>query len=88
MDCSPAEALHPSHGEPSRGACRTSLQCGVLRWYVASWNVGTLLDVESSIETARKGCHVIVEDERKIDQVVSELDRYHVVMTGLRLTGL
>ena len=48
QDCSPAEALHPSQGRPSLGAHRASQ-----KWYVASWNVRTLLDVESSIETAR-----------------------------------
>ena len=40
QDCPPAEALHPSQGEPSLGAHRASQ-----KWYVASWNVRTLLDV-------------------------------------------
>ena len=49
-------------------------------WYVASWNVWTLLNVEGSIETARD-CDASVIDERKIDQVISELDRYRVMVT-------
>ena len=53
QDCSPAEALHPSRGEPSLGAHRASQ-----KWYVASWNVMTLLDVEGLIETARATCVV------------------------------
>ena len=47
----------------------------VFWWYVASWNVRTLLDVEGSIATARRRCDVSVVDERKIDQVVSELEK-------------
>ena len=50
--------------------------CGILE--LASWNLRTLVDVEGSVETARHGCEVSVMDERKIDQVVSELDRYCV----------
>ena len=44
------------------------------------------MDVDGSIETARRGCDVSVVDERKIDQVVSELDRYRVVVAGLQET--
>ena len=84
QDCSPAEALHPSQGEPSLGAHRASQ-----KWYVASWNVRTLLDVEGSIETARGFSDVSVVDERKVDQVLSELDRYGVVVLDCkRLNGL
>jgi len=81
QDCSPAEALHPSQGEPSLGAHRASQ-----KWYVASWNVRTLLDVEGSIETARGFGDGSVVDERKLDQVLSELDRYGVVVAGLQET--
>ena len=55
-------------------------------WYVASWNVRTLLDVDGSIATARRRCDVSVVDERKIDQVVSELEKYRVVVAGLQET--
>ena len=50
---------------------------------MASWNVQTLLDVEGSIATAGRRCDVSVVDERKIDQVVSELEKYRVVVAGL-----
>ena len=86
QDCSPAEALHPSQGEPSLGALRASQMRGFSLWYVASWNVRTLVDVEGSIETARGGCDISVVDERKIDQVVSELDKYRVVVAALQET--
>ena len=55
-------------------------------WYVVSWNVRTLLDVDGSVATARRHCDVIVVDERKIDQVVSELEKYRVVVAGLQET--
>ena len=43
------------------------------------------MDVEGSIATARRR-DVSVVDERKIDQVVSELERYRVVVAGLQET--
>ena len=45
-----------------------------------------LVDVEGSVETARHGCEMSVMDERKTDQVVSELDRYCVVVAALQET--
>ena len=51
--CSPAEALHPSQGRSSNCAHRT---CNTCVWFIASWNVRTLLDVEGSVETARQSC--------------------------------
>ena len=44
------------------------------------------MDVEGSIATARRRCDVSVVDERKIDQVVSELEKYRVVVAGLQET--
>ena len=86
QSCSPAEALHSSQGEPSNSAHRTRQMRGVLVWHMASWNVRTLVDVEGSIETARQNCDANVVDERKIDQVVSELDKYQVVVGALQET--
>ena len=60
--------------------------CGFSTWYVASWNVRTLVDLEGFVETARHGCEMSVMDERKTDQVVSELDRYCVVVAALQET--
>ena len=56
-------------------------------WVLASWNVWTLLDIDGSIETARKGVvDAEVVDERKIDQVVGELNRYKVDVAALQET--
>ena len=44
------------------------------------------MDIEGSIETARQRCDESVVDERKIDQVISELDRYQVSVAALQET--
>ena len=86
QDCSPAEALHTSQGARSFRAHRASSNQDDSVWYMCTWNVRTLLDVEGSIETGRRCCDASVVDERKIDQVVSELDRYRVVVGALQET--
>ena len=54
---------------------------------MASWNVRTLVDVDGPTEIARRfSCDVSVIDERKIDQVISELDRYQVNVAALQET--
>ena len=45
----PCKGMHLSRGEPPLGAHRASQ-----KWYLASWNVRTLLEVEGLIETARE----------------------------------
>lgn len=48
-------------------------------WFLASWNVRTLLDTDGPVETARQGeNNVVVVDEWKIDQVVDELKRHQI----------
>ena len=80
----PAEA---SQGESSYIAHRASKMRGSSVWVLASWNVRTLLDIHCSIETARKGVgDAEVVDERKIDQVVGELNRYKVHVAALQET--
>ena len=77
--CSPAEDLHPSQGGRSLSAHRANQVRSFAKWYLATWNVGT----------ARQGSEageVSVVDERKIDQVVGELDRYKVVVGALQET--
>ena len=81
MDHASTALLHPSQGEPSLGSRRTSQ-----KWYVASWNVRTLLNVQGLFEAARRFRGGSVVDERKVDQVLSELDRYGVVVAGLQET--
>lgn len=83
---SPAEALHTSQGEPSFRARRAGSNREFSAWYMGTWNVRTLLDVDGSIETAKRSGDVSVTDERKIDQVVSELDRYDIVVGALQET--
>ena len=51
--------------------------------YVASWNARTLLDVESLFEAAGFSDGSVV-DERQVDQVLNEWDRYGVVVAGLQ----
>ena len=53
-------------------------------WFLASWNVTTLLDVDGPIETARQGRDVDAVDERKIDQVVAEMEKYRVDVVAYR----
>ena len=48
--------------------------------------MGTLVNIEGSIESARSTCDVSIVDERKIHQVLSELDRYQLVMDALQET--
>ena len=56
-------------------------------WVLASWNVRSLLDVEGSVETARQANDLhVVTDERKIDQVISELGRYKIDVAALQET--
>ena len=70
--CSPAEALHPSQGRSSNCAHRT---CNTCVWFIASWNVRTLLDVEGSVETARQSCDVSVAWGSPVHEVVQEQRR-------------
>lgn len=86
QECSPAEDLHPSQDDTSQGALRASRVRRSDVWFLASWNVRTLLDVDGPIETARQGSEVDVVDERKIDQVVGELVKYKVDVAGLQET--
>ena len=86
QECSPAEALHTSQGGRSFGAHRTGQVHNSDVWFLASWNVRTLLDVEGPVDTARQGDDVHVEDERKIDQVVDELGRYYINVAALQET--
>lgn len=83
---SPAEVLQTFQGETSKDARSTSRMCGFCVWYMVSWNVRTLVDIEGSIETARQRCDESIVDEWKIDQVISELDRYTVSVAVLQVT--
>jgi len=47
-------------------------------WFLASWNVSTLLDVDGPIPMAQQGNKLDAVDARKIDQVMAELVKYRV----------
>ena len=70
-----AEALQTSQGETCFIACRTSKSYELCVWFMVSWNVRSriFVNVEGSIETARRSCDDSVIDEWKIDQVISEV---------------
>ena len=53
---------------------------------MASWNARTLLDVKGLFEAARGFGGGSVVDERKVEQALSELDRYGVVVAGMQGT--
>ena len=76
----------PLSGRGSQCAHRASHLRRSGTWFLASWNVRTLLDVDGPIETARQRVDLEVVDERKIDQVVAVLGRYKVDMAALQET--
>ena len=53
-------------------------------WFLASWNVRSLLDVNGPIETMREGNDLVVVDEWNVDQVEAELEKYNVDVAGLQ----
>ena len=55
-------------------------------WRVGSWNVRSLLDSEGPVETARQGRDTAQGEDRRIDQVVMELNRYNVKIAALQET--
>ena len=86
QECSPAKALHTYQDErPFRARRAKRVQTSVL--HLATWNVRTLLDVDGPIETARqRSDNEIVVDERKIDQVIDELDKHKIDIAALQET--
>ena len=82
--CSPTEDLHTSWVEPSF-KCAWTRKWKQKRslWYLASWSVRPLLDVEGSVKTARQSCETGEAEDWTIEQVVSEVGRYVVVTDAL-----
>ena len=56
-------------------------------WYFGTWNVRSLVDNEGSVETARISSEVAEPEDRRIDFVVRELDRYNIKVVALQETG-
>ena len=55
-------------------------------WFLGSWNVRSLLDYEGPVETARQHPRTGHFDDRRIDQVVRELERYKISVAALQET--
>ena len=55
-------------------------------WFLGSWNVRSLLDYEGPVETARQYTETGQFDDRRIDQVVKELERYKISVAALQET--
>ena len=55
-------------------------------WSLATWNVRSLVDGEGSVQTARQRKEEANAEERRIDQVMSELNRYKIDVAALQET--
>ena len=55
-------------------------------WSLATWNVRSLVDVEGPVQTARQRKEEANAEERRIDQVVSERNRYKIDVAALQET--
>ena len=76
----------PEESTPSNSALRRQWKSELALWRLATWNLRTLLDVEGSIQTSRQGYETANAEDRRIDQLVSEFERYNVVVGGLQET--
>ena len=55
-------------------------------WQLGSWNVRSLMDAEGPVETAKQGRDVAQADVRRVDQVVSQLNKYKVIVAAVQET--
>ena len=75
--CPPAEGLYPSQEVTSKNAHRRAKQrCKA--WYFGTWNVRSLVDIEGTVETARLSSENSEPEDRRIDLVIRELNRYDI----------
>lgn len=79
----PAEDLHTSQVQMS---CAHRAKKSRLSWRFGSWNVRSMLDTEGSVETARQGRVTLQAEDRRVDLIVRELDRYNIQVTALQET--
>ena len=81
----PAEDLQSSRARSNRALRAKRSE---MKWKLGSWNVRSMLDVEGPLETARQGAEGAFSgrEERKVDLVVRELDRYGVTIGALQET--
>ena len=76
--CTPAEALQTSQGSNFAQSVST-LKLG-------TWNVRSMVDTVGTIEVASQRADGRRGEERKVDQIVCELERYGVVVGALQET--
>ncbi len=74
-----AEALQTSQG-------RNRFAQSMRRLKLGTWNVRSMVDTEGSVEVASQWADGQRGEERKVDQIVCELERYNVVMGALQET--
>ena len=83
--CSPAEGLHASQEVTTKHAHRRA-KLGSKAWYFGTWNVRSLVDNEGAVETARLSSEVSESEDRRIDLVIRELNRYDIKVAALQET--
>ena len=82
LACSPAEGLHASQEGTFKCAHRRAKKrCKA--WYFGTWNV---VDNEGTVETARLSSEKSESEDRRIDLVIRELDRYNIKVAALQET--
>ena len=79
----PAEDLHTSQVHMS---CANRAKKKRWSWRLASLNLRSMLDVEGSVETARQGRDILHAEDRKVDLIVRELERYDIKIAALQET--
>ena len=84
--CSPQMGLQPTESELSFTALRVRHKRKMAAWSLATWNVRSLVDGEGSVQTARQRKEEANAEKRRIDQVVSELNRYKIDVAALQET--
>ena len=77
--CTPAEALQTSQGRKLFAHRVSLLKLG-------TWNVWSMVDTDGSVEVASQWADSQIGEERKVDQIVCELERYDVVVRALQET--
>ena len=80
--CSPAEDLQPSQGRKRSSAQRArSICCNF-----GTLNVRSMVDTEGPVEVANQRADGQRGEDRKVDQIVCELERYDIVVGALQET--
>ena len=84
LSCSSAEDLHTSR-KGIKHAHRRAKQ-RYTAWYFGTWNIRSLVDNTGTINTARARSENNRSEDRKIDLVIRELNRYDITVAALQET--